>query len=277
MCGIATISIGRKSRRRIPYPKLRGLTKELLIQLSARGKDASGIAVINETECLVFKKPLRPDRLVVRPRFEEALQAIGPQTNFILLHSRNASVGGNADNFNNHPIITDPIIGIHNGTLYNDDYLFKRFKDQFTPEGDVDSEVIFRLLNMYLEKGLSPRNALRAVSERLVGAFTGAAVDLRNTSQMLMFRYGRELKILKLPHYDTIIAVSEARFYDKARDLVGIKARDTCLTPTEGTGMLIDLNKGRITNQDDIFSLPIGEECRRSVMSWSNWARLAYC
>jgi glucosamine 6-phosphate synthetase-like amidotransferase/phosphosugar isomerase protein len=273
MCGIATIAIGRSARGRIPYDKLRGLTAELLVELSARGQDASGIAVINEDDVHVFKKALRPRRLVVRPRFEDMLKKIGPKTNFILLHSRAASVGGNEDNYNNHPIIADPIIGIHNGTLYNDDKLFRSYKKQFEQTGSVDSEIIFRLLNMYLEKGLAPKQAMQMVSQQLVGAFTGAAVDMRHTNQMLMFRFGRDLSVLRLPHYDTIVSVSETRFFDKARDKMKLKVKDKLSQPAEETGFLVDINAGRITDQLIDFRLPVQEECRRAGKRWNNWTQ----
>ena len=275
MCGIATIAIGRSARGRIPYEKLRGMTKEILIELSSRGQDASGIAVINEDDVHVFKKPLRPRRLVVRPRFEDILQKIGPRTNFIMLHSRAASVGGNKDNYNNHPIVADPIIGIHNGTLYNEDQLFKSFRKYFKPEGTVDSEVIFRMLNMYLNKGLAPKQAMQMVSRQLVGAFTGAAIDMRRTNQMLMFKFGRELAVLNLPHYDTIVTVSEPRFYDHARDKMKLKVKDTILYPKEETGFLIDINAGRITDQLIDFNLPVQEEARRSTKRWNNWVQFS--
>ena len=271
MCGIATISIGKSSRGRIPYTKLRGLTREMLVRLSARGKDASGIAVINDTDCFVFKKPLQPARLVVRPRFEEILSKIGPKTNFILLHSRNASVGGNEKNFNNHPIVVDPIIGIHNGTLYNESHLFRKYKNEFKAEGDVDSEVIFKLWHMYLERGLDPRKALRKVSEELCGAFTGAAVDLRNTHRMLMFRYQRELTVLTLQHFDMIVAISEIQFYDQAKKAMGLTVKDRVFNPKEETGFMIDVNVGRITDKLDSFTLPVQEREAYGGQSWGPW------
>lgn len=272
MCGIATIAIGRSARGRIPYKKLRGLTSELLIELSVRGQDASGIAVINDDDAYVFKKPLRPRRLVVRPRFEEILQKIGPDTNFVMLHSRAASVGGNSNNFNNHPIVADPIIGIHNGTLYNDDKLFKTFKKHFKQEGSVDSEIIFRLFNMYVNRGLCPKQSMQMVSKQLVGAFTGAMVDMRRTNQMITFKFERQLVVLKLPHYDTIITVSEPRFYDTARDRMQLKVKDRASYPKEETGFLVDVNAGRITDQLIDFNIPVQEECRRASKRWSNWA-----
>jgi len=260
MCGIATISIGRGRRGRIPYNKLQGLTQKILVELSDRGQDASGIAVVGDDHCFVFKKPLRPDRLVVRPRFREILEKIGPETNFIMLHSRAASVGGNEDNFNNHPIVADPVIGIHNGTLYNTEKLRKKFSDRFSTAGNVDSEILFRMFNMYLEEGLTPKQALCKVTEQLSGAFTGAALDLRHTHRMLMFKFQRDLAVLQLSHYDILVAVSKPYHYDRARDTMGLSVKDKLSYPKEATAFSIDLNDGPVTEQSDTFPIPVKKE-----------------
>lgn len=275
MCGIATISIGRSARGRIRYPLLRRLTRELLVELSPRGLDASGIAVVNEDECIVFKKPLRPDRLANRPKFEEALSKIGPQTNFIMLHSRASSVGNTTDNFNNHPIVTDPIIGIHNGTLYNDGSLFRAFKGHFAREGQVDSEIIFRLLSHYLDLGLSPQQAMQETGKQLFGAFTGAAVDMRHPHRMLMFKFQRPMSILRFSHTDTVVAVSEARFYDRSAHRLGIKAKDKCVYPYDGAGLVLDLNAGKITDKLVEFEIPV-EENKKAMRRYGNQSWVSF-
>src|SRR5574338_934184 len=266
MCGIATISIGRSSRGRIPYDKLRALTRELMVELLPRGPDASGIAVINEAgteESWVFKKALRPDRLVVRPKFEETLSKIGPHTNFVLLHARATTVGSTEDNFNNHPIIVPNFIGIHDGTLYNDDKLFDAYKDFFPRKGEVDSEVIFRLYGHFVEQGLTPVQAMQQTTSLLQGAFTGAVIDWRHPHQMVMFKFDRTLSLVALPYYDILITVSEAKFWHRAAMKLKIKAQDRIETIFDKTGLLIDLNiEGRITGAITDFDLPVKEENR---------------
>lgn len=276
MCGIATIAIGRSSRGRIPYPLLRSLTAEMLVQLGSRGLDASGIAVVNEDETFVFKKPLRPSRLVVRPKFQEVLSQIGPRTNFILLHSRAASVGGNTDNFNNHPIVAPPVIGVHNGTLYNSDTLFRRYRDHFGAQGSVDSEVIFRLWRFYLTQGVTPHRAMQLVSKQLMGAFTGAAIDTHKPNRMVLFKFRRPLALLSLRHYDMLVAVSEPRFYDRAKERAKIKPKDVYTQMKEETGLLLDVNAGRIVGNLNDFRLPVKAENRREITRWESWANFAY-
>ena len=128
---------------------------------------------------------------------------------------------------------------------------------------------------MYLNRGLCPKQAMQMVSKQLIGAFTGAAVDMRRTNQMLVFKFGRELAVLNLPYYDTLITVSEARFYDHARDKMKLKVKDKILYPKEETGFLIDVNAGRITEQLIDFNLPVQEEARRSTLRWNNWVHFS--
>lgn len=270
MCGIATVAIGRRSRGRIPYPLLRKVCKELMVELQPRGIDAAGVAIINEgAESRVYKKPLRPERLVVRPMFDETMNLIGPQTNFVMLHARATTVGSTEENFNNHPIVTEPIVGIHNGTLYNEDKLFSKFDKDFDRDGDVDSEIIFKLYLHFVEQGLSPKQAMSQAGSMLHGAFTGALVDMRTPSQMVMFKNERSLCIFRFSHYDMIIAVSEARFYDRVAKRLGVKAREKCEFVTDGTGMLFDLNiEDRITDQIIDFDIPVQKGYVRQYSSW---------
>ena len=273
MCGIATIAFGRRARGRISYTLVREMTKQLLIELQPRGLDAAGIAVINDPEhaqSVVFKKPLRPSRLVVRQRFEDTLNLIGPQTNFILLHARSTTVGSTDDNYDNHPIIAPPIVGIHNGTLRNHDAIFKKFK--LPREGGVDSEVIFRLYGSLIEKGVKPQKAMQAVASQLEGAFTGAAVDLRHPHRMLMFKFQRPLHVLTFKHHDMIIAISEVRHYDRAKAKLGIKASDKCSWLQDGAGFWLDVNEpGHIVRNIHRFRFPIDHNVEAGRKSYTNY------
>lgn len=274
MCGIATISIGRGARGRIPYEKLRSLVQELMVELQPRGLDASGIAVINEPgteESWVFKKALKPERFVVRPKFQETLQKIGPHTNFILLHARAATIGGTDDNFNNHPIIIPNYIGIHNGTLYNHEKLFEEHKEDFEKTGDVDSEIIFRMFSYFSEKGLAPKQAMQETAAKLNGAFTGAVVGWKNPHRMTMFRNERALCLIRIPYYDMVVAISESKFFHRAVTRLKIKPRSDHRYVYDGVGLLMDLNvPGALVNNIEDFNLPVAQS--RFGRQYSSWA-----
>ena len=266
MCGIATIAIGRHSRGRIPYDRLRALTRELLIELQPRGYDASGIAVINEPgteESWVFKKPLRPESLVRRPKFEQTLQKISPHTNFIMLHSRWTTIGAATANFNNHPIIIPNFIGIHNGTLDNDDKLFEEHKDDFERGGEVDSEAIFRLFGHHTDLGLDPQMAMQHTAAQLEGAFTGAVLDWRHPRRMVMFKFERPLSLIRIPYYDMVVTVSESKFWERASRRLKIKVQDKISYVEDKTGLLFDLNaEGKLVDTLVDFKLPVQDNGR---------------
>ena len=261
MCGIATISIGRRNRDRIPYEKLRALVRELMIELQPRGMDASGIAVVNAlgTESSsVYKKALRPDRFVVRPAFNDSLERIGPNTNFVLLHARAATVSGTEDNYNNHPILVPDFVGIHNGTLYNEDRLFREFEDQFPREGKVDSEVIFRLFGHFANKGVGSQKALQETADLLAGAFTGAVVDWRRPHEMVMFKNDRALCLIRIPYYDIVIAVSESKFYHRAVTRLKMKVKASHQYVMDGVGLIMNLESEKpLVDSVVDFDIPI--------------------
>lgn len=242
-----------------------------MIELQPRGTDAAGVAVINEgpAESRVFKKPLRPDRIVVRPMFDEMMELIGPQTNFVMLHARAATAGSTEENFNNHPIVTEPIIGIHNGTLYNDHHLFDQFAQNFDQEGSVDSEIIFKLYLHFVSTGLNPKRAMAQTGSMLFGAFTGGLVDMRKPSEMIMFKFERSLCVFKLPYYDTIIAVSEAQFYDRVAKRLGVRTKETCEMVYDGTGLFFDLDIEKpITDEITDFDIPTQKGDVRQYSAW---------
>ena len=340
-----------------------------MYELQPRGTDAAGIAVINDpsygVDSVLFKKPLQPHRIVKRPKFEEALGQIGPHTNFIMLHARATTVGSTADNYNNHPILARPIVGIHNGTLYNDDRLFKKFSEHITQEGSVDSEVIFRLYHYFTDQmslspkhamaataeqlwgaytgalvdlrapnrmvmfkhpvwgvgihngtlynddrlfkkfsehitqegsvdsevifrlyhyftdqmSLSPKHAMAATAEQLWGAYTGALVDLRAPNRMVMFKHERSLALLRLVHYDIVIAISEVRFYDAARKRLGLQVKDDYQIVHDETGFIVDVNTSkRITDKIVDFALPVKKTTPSMLLSGQPaWLRSGFC
>lgn len=274
MCGIATIAIGQHRRGRIPYEKLRALTRELLVELQPRGTDAAGIAVINEPgteESWVFKKPLRASRLVRRPKFEETLQKIGPHTNFIMLHDRYTTNGSTEDNFNNHPIVIPNFVGIHNGTVENDDKLFSEYAEHFKRGGEVDSEIIFRLFGHYTSQGLDPQSAMQQTASLLEGTFTGAILDWRQPRRMVMFKFDRPLSLIRLPYYDMVITISESKYWQRAAGKLKMKVSDNVTYVADKTGLLFDLNlDGQLSDTIVDFELPV-QDSARFGRRYNNW------
>ena len=89
-------------------------------------------------------------------------------------------------------------VGIHNGIIDNDDEIFTL--SGFPRVGEVDSEVIFNLLNHIgpiSSNGSYPSRVQRQVS-LLAGVFATLSVDLRQPTRLLILKYLRPLCL----HYE---------------------------------------------------------------------------
>ena len=120
-----------------------------------------------------------------------------------------------------------------------------------------------------MELGLAPKQAMAQTGSLLWGAFTGALVDMRIPSQMVVFKKDRPLCTFRFPFYDMIITVSEARAYDRASKRIGIKAKGTCEYNENGTGMLFDLNMPHgLTKEIIDFDIPTGDDDIYGHKTW---------
>jgi glucosamine 6-phosphate synthetase-like amidotransferase/phosphosugar isomerase protein len=137
MCGIAGFNLSPTDN--IDAARL---SKALLHQIVARGKDATGAAWTTEDGGTV--------RLVKRPQPARAFTAHGltnmaAGTRNAILHTRWATKGSPSQNANNHPIAAGMLVGVHNGHIGNDDDLFANLP-AVERAGKVDSEAIFAWL-----------------------------------------------------------------------------------------------------------------------------------
>jgi glucosamine 6-phosphate synthetase-like amidotransferase/phosphosugar isomerase protein len=176
------------------------VTTQNLLGNEERGRDASGIVVIHaDGRYELFKQPVDAASLTRMDGYRNALDAVGDDVTCILGHTRRPTKGSRWRNVNNHPIVTDNVIGIHNGVIRNDDRLFTSLN--LPRRGEVDSEVIFRL-----QEGVDPRqplpgycSAMRERANWLDGLFATLSVDLRNPNQLVALKHRRPLCL----HYES--------------------------------------------------------------------------
>ena len=144
MCGQAGIILGRKRRRAEERDHLAWLFTQLLVLNEPRGPHATGVAWLNrDGEHRLFKRPVRASRFVSDKAFHEVVGGVDNRATLLLGHTRWRTRGDENVNENNHPIRAGDILGTHNGTIYNANYLFRRFKLRRFAE--VDSELLCRL------------------------------------------------------------------------------------------------------------------------------------
>jgi len=170
MCGLAGVIFGKK-RRRADLPAatyaaqagereyLAWLFTRLLVMSECRGPHATGVAWLNrDGEHRLFKRPVPAGQFVTDKAYHKALASIDNRTTILLGHTRwrthacaakqSDAAGRRGDervNRNNHPIRAGDIIGTHNGTIYNADYLFRRFKLRRFAQVDSAIDCGFRI------------------------------------------------------------------------------------------------------------------------------------
>lgn len=136
MCGIAGFSLQPDGVGIDPTD----IARLLLAGLCERGKDATGVAWQASSGPVELYKESRKvvhvfDRITV-PH----------EARTVAVHVREYTKGTPALNENNHPIRWGDVVGVHNGSITNDDELFEQYGERrSSPTISVDSEAIMML------------------------------------------------------------------------------------------------------------------------------------
>jgi len=191
MCGIfGMINYSKENLTTWRIQELQKLIANLLDESEMRGKDASGICILSEDKVSIFKDHIRGRDLKNYKLFKDVVDNINITNRFksLLGHTRAQTKGDSRFNINNHPIIANKTIGVHNGIIGNDDLLFSKHKDKIVREGEVDSEIIFRLIDMYIAEGKSIEDAVKETSDQLLGGYACAFINLDWSNYLTLFK-----------------------------------------------------------------------------------------
>lgn len=180
MCGI----IGIISNKSVASHILKGLKR-----LEYRGYDSAGIATISNNSIYCVKSQGKLKNL------EEEFIRTPIQGNIGIGHTRWAT-HGEANTINAHPHVTEKVAVVHNGIIEN--YLeikeeLKQKNIKFT--SDTDTEVIPKLIHLFLDEGLPPEDAAIKAFDKLEGAFALAVIFAENPEFIMVTRKGLPLSI----------------------------------------------------------------------------------
>ncbi|TXL71188.1 glutamine--fructose-6-phosphate transaminase (isomerizing) [Vineibacter terrae] len=180
MCGLIGI-IGRAP--------VTPLLVEALKRLEYRGYDSAGVATLINGHIERRRAEGKLFNLETKLAAEPLAGAIG------IGHTRWATHGKPSER-NAHPIVTGRVAVVHNGIIEN----FQQLKDELLAEGrtfdsDTDTEVVAQLLTVYLERQLSPEEAMGKAMQRLRGAFALVALFSGRHDILLGARRGSSLAV----------------------------------------------------------------------------------
>ena len=180
MCGIIGI-IGKAP--------VTPLLVDALKRLEYRGYDSAGVATLVNGHIDRRRAEGKLVNLETRLAAEPLPGTIG------IGHTRWATHGKPSER-NAHPIATDRVAVVHNGIIEN----FQELKDELSAEGrrfesDTDTEVVAQLITSYLEKQMSPEQAMGKAMERLRGAFALAILFSGRHDILMGARRGSSLAV----------------------------------------------------------------------------------
>ncbi len=162
---------------------------EALKRLEYRGYDSAGVATIEGGE-------IRRTRAEGKLRNLDARLREAPhQGHAGIGHTRWATHGRPTEN-NAHPHATARLAVVHNGIIEN----FRELREELVAAGhqfvtQTDTEVVAHLVTFYMDKGLSPKEAVAAALPRLHGAFALGFIFSGQDDLMIGARRGAPLAV----------------------------------------------------------------------------------
>ena len=214
MCGLAGIMFGEQPRSAQELRRLRQLFTELLVISRRRGPHATGLAWINcDGEHRLFKRPLPAETFVEHKAFADVLGGVDNRTTVLLGHTRWRTRGDEHINRNNHPIRAADVVGTHNGTVYNADELFERFRLQRYAQ--VDSEVVFRIAaNAVTRRGRIDVRRMLPLLRHCRGQITAVMASRREPQTTLILKGNNPLECRWHPVMRVVVYASSASYLD---------------------------------------------------------------
>jgi len=205
-----------RQRSNSDFAEIRNILTKNLLANEERGKEATGVAVVQKNgDAFIEKLPLSASDFVASDRYARLLEKIDADTVVVLGHTRRPTKGDVLCHHNNHPIIAGEILGIHNGQVQNDD---KHFAEcGCTRKGEVDSEIIFRYIEHYTKEDRveSALPKLQRKLKNLSGQLTFLSCDRRTPSKLLVAKHLNPLSLYYDENLGTLIFSSRYLFLRK--------------------------------------------------------------
>ncbi len=202
---------------------VKDITSSLLEEAEIGGRSASGVAVMKSQTTEVIRRALSGSELSKDKdyiSFVDKHIKVGKDGNnidtltSIIGHCRMPTKGDPSNNYNNHPIITENIIGVHNGVINNDDELFNKFRKNITRIAQVDTEIIFQLVAHFTRRLGSNQTiqSIKKMSEQVKGGYACALLNIESPRNLFLFRNGNPIKILYYPAVKIVLFATREYF-----------------------------------------------------------------
>ena len=205
----------------------------------------------------ILRRPISGSQLVSTDEYldfmRENIELKNPNGNrlmSIIGHCRWPTQGSPDNNLNNHPQVVGNIIGVHNGHIHNDYELFESFGKVITRQAEVDTEIIFQLINHFNKARISKTiDAIKTTTPYLDGNYACGMQNTKHPHNLYIFRHSNPAKILCYNRMGLVFFATREHFVTSAFE---------GFADIKGTSEEIDL----IDNQGIVFNLWNHTSCK---------------
>ena len=211
MCGIFGYISKEKNPERDVADKI---LRSLYLLSETRGKEASGLYLVNDIEIQLVKDAIPASQLIKRQDYKRLTTALFQSSAPICAigHSRLVTNGQSHNNENNQPIFASGMVAVHNGIITNDQDIWGR-NSEIERKYEIDTEVFLRLFRKNL-KSLPLLNALKHTYKNIEGVANIATI-FEDLNSFLLATNNGSLYILVSNSGSSIIFASERYIVDQ--------------------------------------------------------------
>jgi len=212
MCGI----VGAIAERNVVPLLIEGLQR-----LEYRGYDSAGVAVLDESNCLMRART--PGKI---QELETIIAENPPAGNIGIAHTRWAT-HGQPTKKNAHPhICQDSVAVVHNGIIENFEELrSSQLKEGYKFTSETDSEVIVHQIHKYLDQGRTLLEAVRDTLKDLDGAYALGVISNMEKDRLVVARRGCPL-VIGLGQGENYIASDVSALLSVTQDFIYLEEGD---------------------------------------------------
>jgi glucosamine 6-phosphate synthetase-like amidotransferase/phosphosugar isomerase protein len=204
-----------------------GIVSRLFKEAEVGGKRAAGLSVMREKTGHVMRRPLSGSQLAATGEYLDfMMDSLGKDSEdnkllSIIGHCRWPTQGPPEENLNNHPQVCGNIIGVHNGVITNDHQLFKSFEKQITRQAEVDTEIIFQLIDHFAdpsEPGIKTIDAIQKATPYLGGSYACGMQNTNHPYNLYLFRHSNPIQIRYYSELGVVLFATRMHFIKEAFD-----------------------------------------------------------
>lgn len=256
MCGI--FGLVANSQTALTKSDFTLILKSLIKLSEPRGREAAGIAIASDNKISTYKRAAKPSEILKSLEFKTFLDSCiiptGPndsnKTNVPIAaigHTRLVTTGTQVFSENNQPIVSDRLVGVHNGIIVNEQSLLPLISNS-QKKLESDSAILFSLIDKFYEDSGDPIAAVLKTYAGIKGSASVAffcdmhpiLVLATNTSSLYyvyekdygIFLFGSERYILeKLLQERGLAKYWGIKSVQSIKPLTGVIIKFDCIVP----------------------------------------------